>query len=251
MKKNLSVFCGVVLLLMSVVLPGCSNSSGSKSSNSGSISSDSSPKISITSLPVCVIGQAYSQQISVAGGSGTKTFSITQGALPSGITLSSIGGIAGTTRMSPGVFQFTVRVQDAEGSDTQDFSLTVVAEAVAVATPQPYETIKKNPSYYYVAQESALCGATSFYMAMKYYGDHLKKIKTGIVDKDCPAEVTEKIYYPTELSATSQIATYIQYIDNTLNSLAGIHLSSLVKAAEGLLDESGVRALYSEVIVDN
>lgn len=234
----------MVLLWMCAVLPGCSNSSGSDSSRS-----DSSPKISIASLPVCVIGEAYSQQISVTGGSGTKTFSITQGSLPSGIKLSSAGSISGTTRVSPGVFQFTVRVQDDDGSDTQDFSLTVVAGTVAIT--QPYETIKNNPSYYYVSQESGLCGATSFYMAMKYYGDHLKKIKTGIVDDDCPEEITDKIYYPTELSATSQIATYIQYIDDTLNSLAGIHMTSLGHAAKDLLDESGTKALYSEVVVDN
>jgi len=244
MKKILSVCCGMVLLWMCAVLPGCSNSSGSDSSRS-----DSSPKISISSLPVCVIGEAYSQQISVTGGSGTKTFSITQGSLPSGIKLSSAGSISGTTRVSPGVFQFTVRVQDDDGSDTQDLSLTVVAGTVAIT--QPYETIKNNPSYYYVSQESGLCGATSFYMAMKYYGDHLKKIKTGIVDDDCPAEITDKIDYPTELSATSQIATYIQYIDDTLNSLAGIHMTSLGHAAKDLLDESGTKALYSEVVVDN
>ncbi len=244
MKKYFGVCCGIVLLLMSVVLPGCSGSSGSDSSRS-----DSSLRISISSLPFCVIGQAYSQQISVTGGSGTKTFTITRGSLPSGITLSAAGSITGTTRVTPGVFQFTVRVQDAEGSDTQDFSLTVVAETVA--RPQPYETIRNNPSYYYVSQESGLCGATSFYMAMKYYGDHLKNIKTGIVDDDCPTEITDKIYYPAELSATSQIATYIQYVDNTLNSLAGIHITSLGQAAEGLLDESGTKALYSEVVVDN
>lgn len=229
---------------MSVALPGCSSSSGSDSSNSRA-----PLKISITSLPACVIGQAYSQQISVNGGSGTKTFSITQGSLPSGITLSSAGSISGTTWVSPGVFHFTVSVQDADGSDTQEFSLTVVAGTVATA--QPYETIRNNPSYYYVSQESGLCGATSFYMTMKYYGDHLKNIKTGIVDKDCPAEITDKIYYPTELSATSRIATYIQYIDNTLNSLAGIHITSLGQAAEDLLDDSGVRALYRKVVVDN
>lgn len=249
MKKCFSVCCGIVLLLMTIVLPGCSNSSGSDSSGSSSFSSDSSPKISITSLPACLIGQAYSQQISATGGSGTKTFSITQGSLPSGITLSAAGIIAGTTWVAAGVFQFTVMVTDSEGSDTQDLSLAVVAETVAKT--HPYETIKNNPSYYYVSQEAALCGATSFYMAMKYYGDHLKNIKTGIVDEDCPAEITDKIYYPTELSATSQIATYIQYIDDTLNSLAGIHLPSLVKAAEDLLDESGINVLYSEVMVDD
>lgn len=135
------------------------------------------------------------------------------------------------------------------GSDSQDFSTTVVGQTAA--QQQPYETIKNNPSHYYVSQESGLCGATSFYMAMKYYGDHLKNIKTGIVDEDCPAEITDKIDYPTELSATSQIAVYIQYIDDTLNSLAGIHLSSLVKAAEGLLEESGNNPLYSTVMAGN
>lgn len=184
MKEYFNVYCGIVLLLMGIVFTGCSNSSGSDSSSSGS-----------------------------------------------------------------SIVQSAVTVQDAEGSNTQDLSPTVVAQNIA--KQHPYETIKNNPSYYYVSQESALCAATSFYMAMKYYGDHLKNIKTGIVDEDCPTEITDKIYYPTELSATSQIATYIEYIDDQFNSLPGIRLSSLGEAAEGLLDESGSKALYSEVMVDN
>jgi len=184
MKKYFSVCCGIVLLLMSVVFAGCSNSSGSDSSSSGS-----------------------------------------------------------------GIVQSAVKVQDAEGSNTQDLSPAIVAQNMA--KQHPYETIKNNPSYYYVSQESALCAATSFYMAMKYYGDHLTNIKTGINDEDCPEEITDKIYYPTELSATSNIATYIEYIDDQFNSLPGIRLSSLAEAAEGLLDESGSKALYSEVMIDN
>jgi hypothetical protein len=239
MKKSLSVCCGVVLLLMSVVFSGCSGSSGSDS--------ESSPRIATTSLPSCVIASAYSQQISVTGGNGTKMFSITKGSLPSGITLSSSGRIAGTTWAAPGVFQFTVTVEDAAGSSTQDLSLAVVADNIA--GPHPYETIRNNPSYYYLSQEAGLCAATCFYMTMKYYGDHLKNIKTGIDDDNCPAEITDRIAYPTELSATSQIATYIQYMDNSFNNLAGIHLTSLARAAENLLDESGSRALYSEVMI--
>ncbi|HOO35914.1 MAG TPA: putative Ig domain-containing protein [Smithella sp.] len=246
MKKSLSVCCGVVLLLMSVVFSGCSGSSGSDSSGSDS---ESSPRIATTSLPSCVIASAYSQQISVTGGNGTKMFSITKGSLPSGITLSSSGRIAGTTWAAPGVFQFTVTVEDAAGSSTQDLSLAVVADNIA--GPHPYETIRNYPSYYYVSQEAGLCAATCFYMTMKYYGDHLKNIKTGIDDDNCPAEITDRIAYPTELSATSQIATYIQYMDNSFNNLAGIHLTSLARAAENLLDESGSRALYSEVMIEN
>jgi hypothetical protein len=184
MKKYFSVCCGIVLLLISVAFTGCSNSSGSDSTSSGS------------------------------------------GTVPSAVT-----------------------DQNSEGSSTQNLSPAVVAQNIA--KQHPYETIRNNPSYYYVSQESALCAATSFYMAMKYYGDHLKNIKTGIVNEDCPTEITDKIYYPTELSATSQIATYIEYIDDQFNSLPGIRLSSLVEAAEGLLDESGSKALYSAVMVDN
>jgi hypothetical protein len=212
-------------------------------------SADSLPRITTASLPFCVIGRAYSQQISVSGGSGAKTFSITKGSLPSGLTLSSSGGIAGTTWATPGIFRFTVLVQDASGSSAQDISLLVIVENIA--KQHPYETIQNDPSYYYVSQEAGLCAATCFHIAMKYYGDHLKNVKTGIVDEDCPAEITDAIYYPNELSATSQIATYLQYIDDQFNIFPGIHLTSLARAAEGLLDESGIHALYSAVMADN
>lgn len=245
-KKSFGVCCSIALLLMGILLTDCSGSSGSDSSGAPS---DSSPRITTTSLPSCLVGHAYSQQISVTGGDGTTIFSITKGSLPTGITLSSSGSIAGTTSAAPGVFQVTVGVKDAAGSDTQDLSLVVIAENIV--RQHPYETIKKNPSSYYVSQEAGLCAATCFYMTMKYYGDHLKNIKTGIVDKDCPSKLTDQIYYPHELSATSQIATYLEYIDDQFNSMPGIRLSSLVPAAEGLLDESGSHALYGKVMTDN
>jgi predicted small secreted protein len=241
MKKSFSV-CGAILLLMSFVLTGCSGSSGSDLSSSTS----PLPQISTTTLAPCWFGQAYSQQISATGGSGAKTFSIVSGALPSGISLSSSGKIAGTAGVAPGVFQFTVMVTDAAGSSSQALSLFVAAENLA--EQHPYATIRNNPSYYYVSQDAGLCVATSFYMTMKYYGDHLKNVKTGISD---PAEITDNINYPSEVTENSQVARYIQYIDDQFNALPGIHLSSLVKAAEGLLDESGSSTLYSEVMVGN
>ncbi len=225
---------------------GCSSSSGSDAAVSGS---SSLPRITVTSLAPCLIGQVYSQSISVTGGDGTKTFSITQGSLPSGITLSSTGKLSGITWVAPAVFHFTVMVADDSGSSTQDFSLTVVAKNI----PQqhPYETIKGNPSYYYVSQDAGLCAATCFYMTMKYYGDHLNHVKTGIVDQNCPAEIMEDINYPAEVLATSQVARYLDYIDSQHNDLPGINFPSLIEAAERLWEKSGNSALYSQVMSGN
>lgn len=246
MKNYLNRWWVVIFLLISIVLNGCGSSSGSDSSVSSSISR---PRITVTSLASCLVGQAYGQQISVTGGSGAKTFSITQGALPSGITLSSAGKLSGITWEAPGVFQFTVMVADDSGSSTQNLSLAVVAKNIS--QQHPYETIKGNPSYYYVSQNAGLCAATCFYMTMKYYGDHLKHVKTGIVDQNCPAEITENINYPAEVLATSQTAEYLDYIDSQYNVLPGINFPSLIEAAERLLDESGSSALYSQVMAGN
>lgn len=244
MRRSLGLYCSVVFLLMSVVLTGCGSSSGGDSSVAVSL-----PKIALTSLPSCVIGQSYSQQISATGGSGTKTFSITQGSLPSGITLASDGKFSGTTWDAPGTFSFTVRVSDDSGSSTQNLSLPVVAKNLP--EQHPYETMKINPFHYYVSQDAGLCAATCFYMTMKFYGDHLKNVKTGISDTNCPAEITEQIDYPNEVVSTSQIAKYLEYIDDQSNSLPGIVLASLVQAAEGLLEASGSVVLYSQVMTDN
>jgi hypothetical protein len=116
--------------------------------------------------------------------------------------------------------------------------------------PHPYATIRNNSSYYYVSQDAGLCAATCFYMAMKYYGDHLKNVKTGIVDEDCPAEITDNINYPEEVIAASEISRYIQYVDDQFNSMPGIHMTSLVAAAQGLLDDSGAGVLYGNVMFD-
>ena len=83
--------------------------------------------ITTTSLPGGSIGQAYSQTVAATGGTGARTWSISGGTLPPGLTLSgTTGTIAGTPILPAGTSNFTVRVQDAFGqSDTQDLSITI------------------------------------------------------------------------------------------------------------------------------
>jgi hypothetical protein len=77
-----------------------------------------------TTLPNGTVGTPYSQTLTAAGGSGALTWSISTGALPGGITLSSAGSLSGTPTV-PGTFTFTVGVTGGGQSATQSFTITV------------------------------------------------------------------------------------------------------------------------------
>jgi hypothetical protein len=66
------------------------------------------------SLPDATPGMPYAQAITAAGGTAPHTFSVTVGALPSGLTLSPNGVLTGTPTV-PGVFDFVVTAVDANG----------------------------------------------------------------------------------------------------------------------------------------
>jgi hypothetical protein len=87
-----------------------------------------SPQATIVSTP-------YSFQLTASGG-GTQSWSLVEGALPSGLQLSPSGLISGTPSAT-GDFTFKVRVTDGTRSATQAFALTVVQQLKigAVTTP--------------------------------------------------------------------------------------------------------------------
>ena len=85
-------------------------------------------------LTTPVIGTAYSQTITGAGGVSPYTFTLTSGSLPSGMTLSSSGTISGTTPSGTSA-TFTVKATAADGcSGTASYTLTPVCPAL---TPSP------------------------------------------------------------------------------------------------------------------
>jgi len=57
-------------------------------------------------------GGFYHYKITAKGGSGKYTFSISSGALPSGLSLSTDGRIKGTVSSAPGIYNFSVRAVD-------------------------------------------------------------------------------------------------------------------------------------------
>jgi len=85
------------------------------------------PQLSITtaSLPTGVQNQSYdTQSLAATGGTGSYSWSVASGALPSGLDLSSEGSITGTPTGS-GTANFTVEVASGSQTDQTALSITV------------------------------------------------------------------------------------------------------------------------------
>ncbi|MCC6573977.1 MAG: putative Ig domain-containing protein [Planctomycetes bacterium] len=96
--------------------------------------------ITTTTLPDGDVGTPYSELITATGGTGAGyTFTVTVGAQPSGLTLSSAtpsGTLAGTPNAAA-TYNFTVTVTDSgSGIDTQAFTI-VIADLTIVTTALP------------------------------------------------------------------------------------------------------------------
>lgn len=89
-----------------------------------SLTVERAPTIQTGSLPPGDVGEPYTTQLQAAGGTGAYTWSVTDGALPDGLTLSSSGAISGTPT-TVGGSTFTVRVTD-ETAATHSRALSIV-----------------------------------------------------------------------------------------------------------------------------
>ena len=105
------------------------------------------PPLTITTpspLPNGTANTAYSQTLAATGGTPTYTWSVTQGTLPGGLTLSGGGVISGTP--TQGVANFTVQVRDtASRTATKAFTITVISSTFTLTnvpdTMQPAQQV--------------------------------------------------------------------------------------------------------------
>ena len=93
------------------------------------------PSITTASLPAGTVGTAYTTtNLAATGGVSPYTWSVTAGALPGGLTLSSAGAISGTPTAF-GTFNFTVQVKDASNfTATANLSIKVNPAPVVITT---------------------------------------------------------------------------------------------------------------------
>ena len=101
--------------------------------------------ISITTLADGVVGVAYNQTVTVTGGNGAKTFSISAGALPAGLALNAAtGAITGTPTAPAATGSFTITVADSSTppqSDSQALTIDIVNPLLITTAAVPGTTI--------------------------------------------------------------------------------------------------------------
>ena len=102
--------------------------------------------VSPTTLANGTQNVAYSRTITASGGTTPYTFSVTGGALPSGLALSSAGVLSGTPTVN-GSFSFTVTANDsAADTGTRNYTLVIAAPVIAV-TPATLPNGRQNVAY--------------------------------------------------------------------------------------------------------
>lgn len=97
------------------------------------------PLISIdqTALPTATVGVPYSQQLTATGGAPAYTFSLIEGTLPGGLSLSTSGLVSGTPEPgADGTHSFAVRVTDLNGC-SRDQELQILVASPVPAIPPP------------------------------------------------------------------------------------------------------------------
>src|SRR5258708_36369741 len=119
------------LLLCLSWLTACSAATASNSAKA------KSPQLS-GNLSSANVGVPYNGTISVSGGKAPYVFSLSSGALPSGLTLSQATGTISGTPGQSGVFNFAVQATDSKGMQAaQSFQIPVSSSGVVAVTVTP------------------------------------------------------------------------------------------------------------------
>jgi fibronectin type 3 domain-containing protein len=141
-----------------------------KATNAVGSSTYSNPPASATTNPApltitpatlgnAVIGVAYSAVLTVTGGSGPFSWTISAGALPAGLGINATSGLISGTPSSTGTFSFAVKVTNAAQSGSVNYSITVAAGAVP-AVPGGVKVTAGNAQV--TLSWTASAGATSY-----------------------------------------------------------------------------------------
>jgi large repetitive protein len=124
--------------------------------------------LSPTALTAPVYGSAYNQTITAIGGNGSYSFSVTAGALPAGLTLSTSGVLSGTPTAA-GTFNFTITATDTSATPltgARPYSVTIAAPTIAVTPASLVAVVNPSPGNSYTAALSAAGGIGPYSFAV-------------------------------------------------------------------------------------
>jgi hypothetical protein len=143
-------FAGDILALTSITLTTGANTSGKLLARNGAVTLDTNnvnacgialcPVITVNppTLPNGTVGTPYGQTVSASGGTAPYTFSVSSGALPTGLVLNPATGDISGTPTTAATFNFTITAADASGClGSRPYTITMAAPGCPAITLNP------------------------------------------------------------------------------------------------------------------
>lgn len=143
-------FAGDILALTSITLTTGANTSGRALARNGAVTLDTNnvntcpgvvcPVITVNpaTLPNGTAGTPYSVFVSASGGTAPHTFSVSSGALPTGLSLNAVTGEISGIPGTAGTFNFTITATDAVGcSGTRPYAIIIAGAGCPPITLNP------------------------------------------------------------------------------------------------------------------
>ncbi len=166
------------------------------------------PIITTTSLPDGRISQAYSRSLAAVGGDRSYSWSISSGALPAGLSLSTAGTISGTPAGAE-TAPFTVQVTSAGLSSTASLSITILsvtaANVASVEITQVLDSVQLGDSVLLTATLKDATGNVLTNRAITWTTSHA--VVATLVAADAEATVTARGLGADTISAISEGVT--------------------------------------------
>jgi len=245
-------FCLIAIVLLisvggSLLIEGCGSGSGGSEGTQ-------TAKLSVTTktLSAGTVGVVYSAALLGSGGSGSGyVWTVSSGTLPSGIVLSSSGGLSGTPTAT-GNSTFSVKVVDSAGnSATESLTLSIAAatplttyEFTGDTSPVHDPSIIRQGSTYYVFSTDG--GIQSGYIPIRCSTDKIAWSACGYVFSAMPSWVAS-----TVPAATNIWAPDISYFNGTYHlyyavSTFGSQVSAIGLATTPTMDQTNAAYKWTD-----
>ncbi|MGH3581994.1 MAG: beta strand repeat-containing protein, partial [Mycobacterium sp.] len=182
------------------------------------------------SLPGGSVGSAYSRTVTATGGTGVKTFSISAGALPAGLSLNAATGVISGTPSGAGPNSFTVQATDTLGAiGTRAYSVTINPAIVLSPTTLPNGT--SGTPYSRTISATGGTGTFTYSVSAGALGGGLTLNATTGVISGTPTTVGTRNF---TIRATDGNATFgSQAYTVTINAAIVVNPATLVNGAVG------------------